>query len=67
MQQKSDLLNVFKTYSSAADFFGITRGAVTQWSNIPKLRLFEMEKAGLIRFDKRSKRFYFVNGGKSCQ
>lgn len=67
MHNKSDLLNVFQNYSKAADFFKITKGAISHWNTIPRLRLFEMEKAGLVKFDKRSKQFYFVNGDKSCQ
>jgi hypothetical protein len=62
MKNKSDLLNVFENYSKAADFFKITRGAISHWDFIPKLRLFEMEQAGLIKFDKKSNEFNFNKG-----
>jgi len=48
--KKTELLRFFNTYSEAAEFFSITRGAISQWKYIPKLRLYELEKAGYINF-----------------
>ena len=46
--EKKYLLKIFKTYSEASVFFGISRQAICKWEYIPELRLYQLERKGLI-------------------
>lgn len=46
--KKEQLLNLFKDYKSAANFFGINNSAISIWDYIPIRRLHELELAQMI-------------------